>query len=265
MSIGEQIRDAIRNESSYLDISLGRVKGKSVLLMVGHATDIDTVSGTIDMWEENDTKSYLTTGETMNIVSTSADDDSDDRTGARTVLITGLLDDGAYTEASEVVLLQGVTPVATVNSYLRINGMVVLTAGSNGNNAGTITATASTAGTVQSHMDTGEGIQQGAHYTVPGGKVLVILRVEFNAAKLSGGGNPVVEFIGEARRLGVIANAAWVQVMDRKLDTAVQDQLEVDQPVGPVIPAGTDLRVRANTDTNNTEARCRLYCVLADA
>jgi hypothetical protein len=59
-------------------------------------------------------------------------------TGARTVLIEGL--NAAYEAVSEVVSLNGQTGVNTTNSYLRVNKMIVLTAGSGGTSAGFIYA-----------------------------------------------------------------------------------------------------------------------------
>jgi hypothetical protein len=160
----------------------------------------------------------------------------------------------------ESVNLDGLADVLTVNSYLRVNFLVGLTAGSTGWNEGTVTATAATAATVQSQMDATESLSQGSHYTVPLGRALSITRVELNAAKLSGGGLPVIEFKAYARPGG--AGAAWLQLFDKKMDTAVTDDLVVVPSPSALIKARTDIRFRADTDQNDTEVRTRLYGIL---
>lgn len=59
-------------------------------------------------------------------------------TGARTVQLHGL--DVDYKEKNEIITMDGITPVLTTNNYLRMNRMMVLTAGSGGENAGPIYA-----------------------------------------------------------------------------------------------------------------------------
>jgi len=58
-------------------------------------------------------------------------------TGARTINVMGL--DANYVLQSEIVTLNGVTPVNTVNTFIRVHSASIQTAGSGGVNAGTIT------------------------------------------------------------------------------------------------------------------------------
>lgn len=71
-------------------------------------------------------------------INVSSDDAADTAagTGARTVQLFGL--DADYAEVNETVTLNGVTPVTTTQTFLRLNRMAVLTAGSGGVNAGPI-------------------------------------------------------------------------------------------------------------------------------
>jgi hypothetical protein len=71
-------------------------------------------------------------------VSSSSTDDSSAGTGAQTIQIQGL--NAAYEPVTETVTLDGQTPVNTTNSYIRVNKMIVLTAGSGGTSAGFIYA-----------------------------------------------------------------------------------------------------------------------------
>ena len=68
----------------------------------------------------------------------SSDDTNDDvgGTGATQITITGL--DGNHEEIVENVTMDGTTPVNTVNTFLRINSVLVTAAGSSKVNEGTI-------------------------------------------------------------------------------------------------------------------------------
>lgn len=83
-------------------------------------------------------------------------------TGAKTVKVSGI--NGSGLNVTETVALQGVTPVNTVNAYLFINELVVLTTGSGGANAGLITATAATDSTITSQIEIGDNISKQAFY-----------------------------------------------------------------------------------------------------
>lgn len=117
--------------------------GNSITLATSE-TDAATVSG-----------ANLTGGDDANNV------------GALSVRVTGV--DADYEEITEDVTMGGTVAVNTVNSYLRINSMEVLTAGSYGTNKGNITATAATDNTVTAKIlaDNGKALQ--AVFTVPAG------------------------------------------------------------------------------------------------
>ena len=95
-----------------------------------------TVGNTLEtIWEEGGLYAYPASASTMT-VSSSDTNDTSAGTGARTVLISGL--DASYNEASETIILDGQTAVTTVNTYIRMNRAIVLTAGSGAGNAGVI-------------------------------------------------------------------------------------------------------------------------------
>ena len=242
----------------FLEVAKGNVDGHSIVIIRGHNPDIDSATSE-DIWEAGGTLSRLTSAETMDIVSSSSNDDgSPGGTGARTVVIAGC--DGTGAAVTETITMNGTTGVTTANSYLRVNSMTVATAGSDDTNDGNITATASTAATVQCEMDAGEGLSMNSHYCVPLNKTGYIYKVELNAAKTSGGGQPVIEFKGYAQPTG----AARLQLFDKKLDTALSDELDIPIPLPSAMAAQTDIWLHADTDTNNTEVRTRMYILLVD-
>jgi hypothetical protein len=116
------------------------------------------------------------------LVSTSASDSSAG-TGAQQVTITGL--SAAFVVASEVVTMNGTTPVATVNQYAYLESMVVTQVGSAGSNQGVISlGTTSSGGTAWASIAVNGGVGDNqtfyAHHYVPAGFTCYLL--DFNAA-----------------------------------------------------------------------------------
>ena len=234
-------------------VSLGLIPGYTAVVIAGHNPDIDATPEE-DIWEGGGSLSYLSSAETMNIASTAAADD-DGSTGVETILVKGL--DASYLEIQEVVTMNGTSNVLTSNSYLRVHQLIAQTAGTGLTNAGIITATASSAATVQCEMDAGEGTSQNSHYTIPAGKSGIVLRVELDSHKTVGA-SPLVEFMGMVRPFG----GAWIQVFGRHMETDVDDSIVVEQPVAPLISAKTDIRMAVSSDKADTEVRSRMYLLL---
>jgi len=245
-----------------LEVARGNIPGMSTVVIRGHNDDLD--SGTEeDVWETGGDLTYMTSAETMEIASSSTSDDGDPAgVGLQTVLISGVSSTGAL--QTETITMNGTTDVTTSSSYLRVNSMTGLTAGSTGWNVGTVTATATTAATVQCQMSATEGTTQNSHYTVPLNKTLHVVQIELNAAKITGA-TPLMEFKAYVRPGG--AGACWLQLFDKLLDTAVTDELDLVLPFpssSTQATSRTDLRMRALSDTNNAECRTRMYGILID-
>ena len=247
---------ALAQPSFYQRVSQGDIRTTSPIIVRGHNPSQTSASGMLDLSEFGDI-TYLTAAETMDIVSTDAADTAAG-TGMRTLLVQGVDNTGAAIE--EIITLAGVVPVTTVNEYLRVNSMVGLTVGSGGFNAGTITATASTAVTIQDRIGIDDCLSACSFFTVPTGNTLFVLQAEFNVSRLSGGTAPVVEFEARAR-LGGDGNA-WLLLFDRRKDAAVSDETTVIPAFPARLIARTDVRFRSDTDQNSTETRSRLYGLL---
>lgn len=119
---------------------------------------------TEDIWFNGGTLQFLTSAETLDVVSTSANDTLAG-TGARTILIDGL--DSNFNRIIETINLSGLTPVTTTNSFIRVNRSYVTNIGSIGYNEGDITLTASTAATIQAALGATFGQTEKTQYTVP--------------------------------------------------------------------------------------------------
>jgi hypothetical protein len=166
-----------------LEVSLGNVPGYATVFQFGRSTDCDLDDPT-DLWDGADgvtsTKIWVppTVARIHDLASTSAADDNDAGTGMRTVVITGLTD-WDTPQVQEVVTLDGITNVPTVNSYVIIHRMLGLTYGSGATNAGIITATAQTDLTVTAAILAGKGQTRMAIYGVPSTQTLAITTTSF--------------------------------------------------------------------------------------
>lgn len=119
-----------------LQVARGQITNHETQFQFGVNTSVGTSVATI--WNGPTTTYAYPAAATVLKISSSDTNDTSAGTGARTVLINGL--NANYQETSEIVTLNGQTPVNTANSYLRFHYMEVLTAGSGGGAAGTIYA-----------------------------------------------------------------------------------------------------------------------------
>jgi hypothetical protein len=151
-----------------LQVSRGQIQGHSVVTIAGYNSNVDTSWAMIT---PVGTLSYPAAALQMTVSSADADDTSAG-TGARTVLITGL--DANYAVISEAVTMNGQTAVTTTNSYLRINSMLVTTAGTSLANEGIIyigsgVVTAGVPATVYNVIAAGFNNATSSQYTIPAG------------------------------------------------------------------------------------------------
>lgn len=149
----------------FFEISRGNVSGASTITKFGLNDDVDAISAE-DIWGTGGVYVAPTAARIHNIASSSASDTAAG-TGARTVLLRGI--DGSYNAVSETVTLNGVSNVATVNSYFHIHLMQVITGGSGGANAGDITAIAQTDATETCRIPIGLNQSVSSIYMVPVG------------------------------------------------------------------------------------------------
>jgi hypothetical protein len=161
-----------RTEAFELQVARGMVAGHSLVNIFGYQSAVSTTS--ICVWENPVAYVYPVAAVPMTMVSTSAAD-----TGI-TKFITGL--DINYNLISETIVVNGTTPVVTVNSYFRINNVRTLA----GNAVGTITFV--NGGITYAKILPDVGQTQMAQYTVPAGYTFYLTRVDV-FSQLSGGSN----------------------------------------------------------------------------
>jgi hypothetical protein len=169
-----------------LQVARGQIPGHSVIHVFGFNPAVGTDEETV--WPIDGLLGHPPSPTIMTVSSTSAND-SAAGTGARTVLIEGVNGTGGIT--TEVVILDGQTPVSTVNTYDAIERLVVLTVGSGEKNAGLIyigtgTVTAGVPAVTYNVIDVGENLSTTGHWTCPTGFTGYLTRGSFAVGPTAG-------------------------------------------------------------------------------
>ncbi len=141
-------------------------------------------SSFVDIRGGNINKVYLTTAETMTIVSGNALDDAGNSAGnAHKMMIQGLDSNWDYQE--EEVTLDGTTPIITTSMWLRVNRMFITDIGTaiEGTNKGDITCTQTTSSNLECEILADEGQSFDAEWTVPRNRVFKIYYFWANIGK----------------------------------------------------------------------------------
>ncbi len=159
-------------------VALGRVRNWELIPRFGYNPTAGTT--TEDVWTPGGIRVDPVTAAQAQISSDSANDTALG-TGAQAIYLAGL--DGDYAKIEEVIPLDGTNTVSSVLSFLRINVMRVIAAGSTNGNEGEITCLIG--GNVQAQVQStlsgiahGRGVSQQIHYTVPAGHTAYVEQVE---------------------------------------------------------------------------------------
>lgn len=152
-----------------LQVARGQITMHSSFCQFGINTAVGTSNETV--WIGSSLYTFPAAASILKVSSSSANDAAAG-TGARTIQIEGL--NAAYEPVVETVILNGQTEVNTTNSYLRVNKMTVLTAGSGGTSvgniyAGTGTVTAGVPAVVVNQTGVLANETESGFYTVPAG------------------------------------------------------------------------------------------------
>ena len=165
-----------------LQVARGQVSLHETQYKFGFNPDVDDSEETV--WAEGGVYSYLSSATVLKVSSSSIADTSAG-TGARTVQLYGL--DADYNEINETVTLSGQTSVNTTNSFLRINRMIIRSAGSGGENAGVVyagtgTVTAGVPANKYATIAIGDNQTLMALWTVPAGYTAYLHQKDLTAA-----------------------------------------------------------------------------------
>lgn len=175
-----------------LNVSLGNIPGTTNFILTGRSAGLGTAGTTFkDIWDGNPSIGNWvppTTARIHDIVSDSANDTLLG-TGARKIRVRGILASGNL--ATEIVELNGLTPVATVNAYQSVNSLLVTEwdlASAPIENDGEIRATAQTDSTVTSLIPAGKNRTLQGCFLIGANMKLLIYSAIFSIDKTGGGG-----------------------------------------------------------------------------
>lgn len=180
----------MRSINTQLDIASGRFSGQKAVNKFGHSP-LGVQTTRSDIWDRCTSVPTQqvwvapTTNRIHTLVSSSTAD-SGGGVGARTVTVYGL-PDWATAETSETVSMLGSTSTSTVNKYVIIHRMRVMTTGTNGYNVGNIICTAGTDQTVTAQINSQNGTTLMAIYGIPSTKKLYLDQWRGSLNKIGGG------------------------------------------------------------------------------
>ena len=241
---------------------MGNVPGYSAVQKFGRNDDIDAASGFEDIWAGGGTRAYLSSAETMDVVSDSTNDTNSAGTGMRQVTIEGL--DSSFVEISETFNMNGTTAVTTSNSYLRVHRAFGTTVGSGGENAGLITIDPTTtgSGSRQASIAAGDGQTLLSHYTIPDGKTGYIVGGQCSVAPQTGTTGTKQASVQLMFRMEDECWRLQGQYDARSTGTSISSDLNFAAPFP--YPEHSDLRWRADAENNNTAVYVQYNIILVD-
>lgn len=151
------------------DVAAERIEEHRRISQPGHNQTMAAV------WElvyaRSQAYTWLNAADTLHIMSDNGNDAALG-TGARTVYIWGL--DSDWNEIAETITMNGLAAVVSTLEYLRVQGAVVVTAGTGGQNAGNISIMDSAEALTLQYIEALLNKAQAALYAVPAGYNLYI-------------------------------------------------------------------------------------------
>jgi len=185
---------------------------------------------------------YMTTAQRLYVVSTSAADDGAG-IGIRTLTISGL--DADYNEISETVTMDGITPVLTDASFLRVFRAFGATCGTSYTNVGTISILNNAQTVTQAIINPLDGQTLMTMWTVPIGKTAYLVKGSVSTS--SNKGARISLFV---RKLNGGIQYPWL-IKYRGFIFSGAIQIPVEIPY--VLPEKTDIEMTVLTPVNAGE------------
>lgn len=234
-------------EDYFVNVALGLVDGVSHNNKFGRNDAVDTTSTPEDVWDGGGLYTGHPTSftpETVDVFSSDTNDTSAG-TGARTFRIFGLKTSSSTAYEYEDITLNGTTAVTSTSTWWRVNRGYVLTAGTGGTNAGTITVrSTTTTANVFMVLYAGFAQSQVAAWTVPAGTTALIHRLRASIARDNAAAGTATLSL-RVREPGGVYRAAQVT------EVATGTIIEATAVCPISIPAGSDILVRVDAVTAN--------------
>lgn len=233
--------------------------GISVASVIGISGAVNTGATPQDVIVQGGTYGWLTSAQSLEVVSSSASD-ATAGTGIAQVQIDLL--DATYAPTTLTVTLNGTTPVALTGTWLRVNDMRAAgVVGSAGVNVGTITLRVAGGGATVSQMAALKGRAQQSIYTVPLGRTAYAAHTKVGIIR-SGASNSVATVELQSRA----QNGAWITRNTVQMAANGASSDVSDPPYYPPFAAKTDVRqVVIDVSNNGTTVTAAQSLLLIDS
>ena len=235
-------RRAIQYPDFYFMAYAGLIPGVSPVFKFGRNLDIDTGTVPEDIVDQGGVALFPIATSTISIASTSTND-TNTGTGINTLIITGL--DNNYDQIQEEVTLNGLTPVVTSSSFLRVFSMYATLSGSLQVADGTISATHNEGLISQIPINTAQTLS--AIYTVAKNHTLMIFDIFTTMLKKSSASQFELHF--EIKMFG--SNSWRIQ---QPLSTIAEGTSSFERSSNNMyfrVPEKTDMRLRVHEVSTN--------------
>lgn len=230
-------------------IPAGVIHGATAVNLIGVNAAPTTTFETL--WDNSNAYTFLTTNMTTPTIVSSSANDAAAGTGARTVRITGI--NASFAAQTEDIILNGVTPVSLVNSYMTINSITVLTAGSGGTTAGNLTLAAG--GVTHGYVLAGRNQSTSFIYSTPAEYGLLIYNFYCSEEAASAGGN---------RAQIVYSTNGGVSKVAFSMGTPTNFPLDITFTIPIYIPAKSQVQGQFLSAASTSTVTAFSSCVLLD-
>lgn len=232
------------------EIVLGQRSGVYHYTKFAYLPDIDTADNEIMITADPAKPAgpeVLSSAETLSIAYNATTDGAGGAATGCTTLYFNYLDaNGEYAVGTHV--LGSSSPDTTSFSMLGVNRVACAASGTSDTNVNAITLTSSTTGGVPAYIPAGEGVTQQALFHTPSDAIGVASFLFANVNKI-GGGSPKVTIKGWVHNRTVDTK---FEVFRYIMDTSVENNFNIVEPVGFKLSAGDVIYFTADTDTNNS-------------
>lgn len=242
----------VRPTNSEHETALGRRQGQTTWHKFGYNTDVDVSTSPEVLASWGGTFTPRTTGTTLSIVSTDAND-ADGDTGAHGIVIYGV--DANWKTSVEVVLLTGTTPVVTTSSWIGINRIALYRAGSSLVNEGTITVTAVTGGAIMAQMPVGVGTSQQVIFYVPVDTQALIEHINAFVIRFGVGTEPLLTLVVWV--FSAVSNAKY-NVATFYIDASLSNHFAFDPQLPLQVGEKSAIWIEATTTRDDTSCTGRI-------
>lgn len=248
----------------FLEVARGNVPGVSGINKFGRNPDIDT-GGEEDIWGAGGTWTAPTAAQLHTVVS-SSNDDSSSGTGMQAIALEGL--DVNWLVTTEIVTLDGTTPVTTETEFIRVYRAYGTLFGSGETNVGDITITAADDATTSAYVLAGAGQTEMAIYTVPANKTGYLIGAGGSLLRIEGGSGNIANATVrlEARTDPDLPGAGWRSAWVGGLSLEGTSTFSAMRIPYGVLPPKTDIRVHVlSVSVNNVVATAWFDVILVDS